>query len=433
MSFSDFSRRPISKESPAGTNPNFLDDFSDIKREINKLSTVTSKVSWKKVFTLSKNILETESKDIRCACYYTVSGTHIDGLKGLVNGLNSLHDLCVIYWYSGFPDVSKTTARMSALDWLTEHAVQKQKLLKISPSDLPLIETGHKLTLKIEEELRTHYGNKAPSLGAIRRIFSQWIEEIQAQRQALEDKENKTTRDCSYNREKSENNNSSVHQKLITTAVTKNKTEEKNSNTKPFLVILSAFIFIICLLFGHFFYNDNQTRVYILKIQQSDIASINEVFLTIENKDTKFKQSIKNELIQRTQDFVKEWEITPLKVNNIDKLSELVQHLKTLYPDSATAKKLETEFTQQLSVFNNEYYLLNQQFKRARTVFANVKDDASNKHIDKAYNYSNSLFPLLGRLEYAEKENSVDELNQTQYLLNVYQHRLNLVKQEIQP
>ncbi len=50
-----------------------------------------------------------------------------------------------------------------------------------------LIETGHKLTLKIEEELRSHYGNKSPSLGAIRRIFSQWIEEIQATKLSLEE------------------------------------------------------------------------------------------------------------------------------------------------------------------------------------------------------------------------------------------------------
>jgi type VI secretion system protein VasL len=62
MNLPDFARRPISQNLPCGVNPNALDDFSEIKRQVNKLSTVTSKISWKKVHSLSKNILLNESK-----------------------------------------------------------------------------------------------------------------------------------------------------------------------------------------------------------------------------------------------------------------------------------------------------------------------------------------------------------------------------------
>ncbi len=67
MFFSDFTRRPIDESNPSGTNPNGLDDFDEIKRQINGLNKVTGRVSWKTVQTLSKEILRTKGKDFRCS------------------------------------------------------------------------------------------------------------------------------------------------------------------------------------------------------------------------------------------------------------------------------------------------------------------------------------------------------------------------------
>ncbi len=90
MFFSDLAKRPIDKNAPSGTNPNGLNDFDEIKRQVNKLNTVTGHVSWKTVQSLSKEILTKQSKDFRCSCYFTVAATHNEGLKGLVEGLTSL-------------------------------------------------------------------------------------------------------------------------------------------------------------------------------------------------------------------------------------------------------------------------------------------------------------------------------------------------------
>ncbi|USR96967.1 type VI secretion system ImpA family N-terminal domain-containing protein [Aliivibrio fischeri] len=433
MNLSDFARRPISIEMPSGINPNSLDDFSEIKREVNKLNTVTSKISWKHVFKLSKSILESESKDIRCACYYTVSATHIDGLKGLVNGLNALLDICVIYWHSGYPDVNKTIARMGAFEWLTEHAIKKQKTLKISPTDLVLIETGHKLTLKIEEELRSHYGNKSPSLGAIRRIFSQWIEEIQATKLSLEEQRLKKEAI-----EKQNNSGINVNVSLPPRDESKQTVQPtmthtaKDKNIKPMVTISLAFIFILTLLFGHFLYADNQKSTLLINIQKADLTTINPLISQLENKEDDLKQYVKTALIKQALHLNKDWEVTSTKVDKINELETLNHSLKNLYPDSAAVKKLEYEFNQQRADFENEYSDIHQRFLKSRTIFANAKNHNSDENIVKAYSYSNSLFPLLGRIEYAEKQNSLEELDRTQYLLNVYQHKLNTIRKNIQ-
>jgi type VI secretion system protein VasL len=427
MNLPDFARRPISQNLPCGVNPNALDDFSEIKRQVNKLSTVTSKISWKKVHSLSKNILLNESKDIRCACYYTVSATHIDGLKGLVGGLNALLDVCVIYWHSAYPEESKSTARIGSIEWLTEHAVRKQRTLKITPSDLPLIEIGHELTLKIEEELRSHYGIKTPSLGGIRRIFSQWIEEIQIQEEKAHKVRNKQTpktvepQGISVNVSMPPRNKPPIK---IDTAVA------PEGNSKPLMTILIILGFFLCLLFAHFFYSDNQKRTLREQIETADIHDIVQILPTLEHKDESIKQSIKSEVIQRTQWLISDWELDPIKVNQLNTLNLAVQQLQEIYPDSAAATNMKEKLTLQTEEFDREYKRINRQFLKSRTVFANAKSQEKDSAIIKAYDYSNSLFPLLGRIEYAEKQTTSAEIDRTQRLLNIYQHKINTLKEK---
>ena len=427
MNLPDFVRRPISQNLPHGVNPNVLDDFSEIKRQVNKLSTVTSIISWKKVHTLSKNILLNESKDIRCACYYTVSATHIDGLKGLVGGLNALLDICVIYWHSGYPEENKATARKGAIEWLTEHTIRKQKTLEITANDLPLIETGYKLTLKIEEELRSHYGIKSPSLSGIRRIFSQWTEEIQ------EDKtpnvNNKKAPNVN-NKQALKNIESQANDENVAASVVKSPhinnqpARTGTNNSKSFGAV--AISIILLLLLAHFFYNDNQTRHLREKIKTANTYDMIQILSTLEYEKDDVKQLIKPNIIQRTQLLLSDWALDPMKVNQLNTLNLAIQRLQKNYPDSVAVNEMKENITLQTEGLDQEYTRINQQFLKSRTVFANAQEKDS--AMIKAYDYSNSLFPLLGRIEYAEKKMTLAEINRTQRLLNVYQHKINTLK-----
>ncbi len=107
MLFSNFVQRPIDSNTPQGYDPNGSVNFDELKRQINNIHKVTKQVSWKKVEELSKTILIKEGKDFRCVCYFGVAVTYNKGLKGLVEGLNAIADMCVVYWHSGFPTIEK--------------------------------------------------------------------------------------------------------------------------------------------------------------------------------------------------------------------------------------------------------------------------------------------------------------------------------------
>ncbi|TON65090.1 type VI secretion protein, partial [Vibrio parahaemolyticus] len=64
-------------------------------------------------------------------------------------------------------------------------------------------------------------------------------------------------------------------------------------------------------------------------------------------------------------------------------------------------------------------------FAYARTVFANIAKQSADKDAKKAYEYSNSLFPLLGRIEYAEKNSQRKEIERSLLLLNAYLYKIN--------
>ncbi|SDH60876.1 type VI secretion system protein VasL [Vibrio xiamenensis] len=420
MFFSDFARRPISDNSPSGNNPNNLDDFDEIKRQINNLSKVTGQVSWKKVQSLSKNILISDSKDFRCSCYYTVAATHNEGLKGLVEGLNSLLDLCVVYWYSAYPDLSKPTARIGAIDWLIEHAEKRLKHIKVSKEELPLIEAGHRICLNLEEELRLHFGIKAPSFGGIRRMFMQWIESFKEQAAEAERKAQKAAIKVEV-------------MKPATPAPTAPPAPVKpEANNRSALFTISAMVIAVFAITSSYFVFKNY-QLSSLK-QQVEMGSVSQLKsltakLPIEYRDA--KDALKMPLLTRLDALMNNWPLEPSMVSQMDDLGEVVRQVTALYPDSSSAKQLNQNYLDQRSAIEQEYQAIHRRFTNARTVFANVIAASQDQQAKQAYEYSNTLFPLLGRIEYAEKARTEQELDKSLKLLNVYLYKINQIRNSL--
>ncbi|NAW56190.1 MULTISPECIES: type VI secretion system ImpA family N-terminal domain-containing protein [unclassified Vibrio] len=442
MYFSDFARRPIDHEHPSGINPNGLEEFDEIKRQINNINKVTGRVSWKKVEELSKQVLTQHGKDFRCACYFGVAATNNHGLKGLVEGLNAIYDLCVVYWHSGYPTEDKANARMSSIEWFVEYAERRQKHINPSEQDLPLIEAGHRLTLKIEEELRLHYGIKAPSLGAIRRIFTQWIEQLKTEmakrEEAVKQQTASVAQPAPAPRSQPMMKMDVLPSPSPTSATPVNvspsaasEPEKKRSGMGFFMAALAVVILVA--LFSHFVYQDR--RVEAMKTQ-IEIASINQLVPlanAIKLEDNSTKQAIKDTLLQRVSALVNGWDLDPIRVSQIDDIGSVTQTVTELYPDSSSAQSLSATFEQSRADLEAEYQKLSAEFKQARTVFANAKAKNNDKaSIERAYRYSNTLFPLLGRIEYAAQNQMPEEVAKSQRLLNIYQHKLNELKVELQ-
>ncbi|WP_199460406.1 type VI secretion system ImpA family N-terminal domain-containing protein [Vibrio owensii] len=427
MFFSDFTRRPIDESNPSGLNPNGLDDFDEIKRQINNLNKVTGRVSWKTVQTLSKKILSTQGKDFRCSCYFTVAATYNDGLKGLVEGLNSLLDLCVVYWYTAYPEHAKANARISAIEWMVEYTEKRIKKQRALPEELPLIEAAHQLCLRIEEELRLHYGIKAPSFGRIRRILNQWIEEIKEAKakevMALEAKQPKPEVQAPSTGIKVE-----IAPPPKVDAKQPPATPRPESQKSSSWVLLSVVGLLTSALASHFIYKQHQYETLKDDIEHASLTELTDIVssFSVENKDHRL--SLRSATVERLDTLMTDWTLDPVKVSKVNTIDELTNELTEIYPDSSSAQQLRENFLDQRSRFENEFDVIYKRFAYARTVFANVAKQNSDKDSKKAYEYSNSLFPLLGRIEYAEKNTQQKEIERSLLLLNTYLYKINQLK-----
>ncbi|CDU07699.1 Conserved hypothetical protein [Vibrio coralliirubri] len=431
MFSSDFTRRPIDEEKPSGTNPNALDDFTEIKRQINNLNKVTGRVSWKKVQSLSKTILSKHSKDFRCSCYFTVAATHNDGLKGLAEGLSSILDLCVVYWFTAYPEVTKSNARIGAIDWMVEHTEKRIKSVKTSSDDILLIETCHRLCMRIEEELRLHYGIKAPSLGGLRRILKQWVDEHkEAEAKLREIESKKKFQDPGENKRPAQvAQPSTIKIDVSNNQPTTAKLDDKT--TSSYLVIYLLVGFLALALSSHFFYKQYQLKDLTRKIITSDIPELNEITHSLKYEYASISQDVRPNVVNQLDKLMKGWTTDPIKVYQIDTLDQLTLDLTKLYPDSSSVLRLRKVFTSEQEKLYTDYAQLHRRFSNARTVFANVIRGSESQKTARAYEYSNSLFPLIGRIEYAEKEKQTKELQKSLQILNVYLHKIKTLESEL--
>ncbi|MDA0120229.1 type VI secretion system ImpA family N-terminal domain-containing protein [Vibrio sp. T11.5] len=426
MYFSDFARRPVDELTPCGVNPNNLEEFEEIKRQINNINKVTGRVSWKKVQQLSKDILKNKSKDLRCGCYYAVASAHNDGLNGFIDGLNSILDLCVIYWSSSYPEVSKTSARMGAFEWLVEHAERRAKQFKVGIEDRAMLEAGHRVCLRLEEELRLHYGHKAPSLGTIRRLFSQYIEEIKE----LEDKK-ETERQQAKEQKAAKvpapggitvNVKPPIAEKPVQAQT---EVEKSRSTVWTVAIVVGLFLFSLS---AYYLHKDQKLNSYKQQIASNNIQVILQVTesLSLENKDT--LNNLKDPLISTIDAMVYDLDKSPEKIGQISSLISITNNLSELYADSSSVQVLSAELQRVKNQLEKDFLDISTRFSRARTAIANLKLNSDDKNTKLAYQYSNSLFPLLGRIEYAEKSNNTDELDRSLVLINVYLHKIAQLK-----
>ncbi|HDY7887470.1 type VI secretion system ImpA family N-terminal domain-containing protein [Vibrio vulnificus] len=427
MFFSDFARRPIDESNPSGSNPNGLDDFDEIKRQINNLNKVTGRVSWKTVQTLSKKILSTQGKDFRCSCYFTVAATQNDGLKGLVEGLNSLLDLCVVYWHTAYPEYAKANARISAIDWMIEHTEKRINKHKTSPEELPLIEAAHQLCLRIEDELRLHYGIKAPSFGRIRRILNQWIEEIKEAKakevKALEAKQPKPEVQAPSPGIKVE-----IAPPPKVDAKQQPATPQPESQKSSRWVLFSAVGLLTAALASHFIYKQHNYQTLKNNIEHSSLTQLATIVDSLSAENKEHRLALRSATVERLDTLMTDWVIDPVKVSRVNTIDELTHELTEIYPDSSSVRQLRENFLDQRSRLENEFEIIYKRFTYARTIFANVATQNSDANSQKAYEYSNSLFPLLGRIEFAEKNAQQKEIEQSLLLLNTYLYKINQLK-----
>ncbi|MDO6708565.1 type VI secretion system ImpA family N-terminal domain-containing protein [Photobacterium sp. 1_MG-2023] len=416
MKFTDIALRPISAQSPVGQDPRSLDLFSDLKRNVNRLSSVVSPAPWREIFSAAEILLTSHSKDFRCASYYCVAACRIEGLKGAVNGLSVLNDLCIVYWHTAYPSVHKPNARIQSFDWIAEQLPIALKKIRVTLKDQALVESGHRFALNLEKELQQQLGSQAPSLGPVRRQFTEWkdyLDEL-AEKEKSRKKSQSTVMAAPTHRPETQSH---------TNPTETSEKPHKNKQKLPVWCYWLATVFILgCLVFSI-----AAVRQYLYQrdIPAASAAQLEKITGQLILAEPYFKNRLKEDVLARTNALMQDWTAFPERVYHHQILEQLAENVNLLYPDSIAAKASVSQYHAGKATLSGDYQSINQQFKRARTIIANAAlvDDSDNTNA--AYKFSNTLFPFLGRLDYLEKGHiSQDDILKAQKTLSAYQYRL---------
>ena len=115
-------KTPISEENPSGKDVRYEPDFEALSQEIAKLGSPTagSTTDWETVKALSTSILETQSKHLQVATYYTYARMKTEGLDGFFKGVHVLKDILENFWDTMFPPKKRMKGRRGIVEWWLE-------------------------------------------------------------------------------------------------------------------------------------------------------------------------------------------------------------------------------------------------------------------------------------------------------------------------
>ncbi|ANW25629.1 hypothetical protein BA953_00870 [Vibrio coralliilyticus] len=358
-------------------------------------------------------MLSRYSKDFRCVCYYAVSAVHNRGIEGLLEGLNSILDMCIIYWLNGFPEEGKNHARLSSFNWYIENILRKKQCI-LDERDKSLLEFGLNLSSCIHNELQNHYGRGAPAFDSLITVFSRRLEEIAA------------------NESKEASLEPSVFEQPVAAKQTEELQIEDATDDTSHNNMVIIFTSIMIIFFAYFFLQHQENEIKQLKVKIGHYSNEMVLSLMKSTEDQAVISAIKPDLYKKLNDAVLSWGHRSMRTSKREVLLASIQEFKKLYPESNKAIVLERDFMTERDKVNQEFSRLEDQFKKARTVFANLKvKKGALSEVQQSYHYSNSLFPLLGRINFAEAEQSMEELDKAQYILNVYQHKISELRDEL--
>ena len=164
---------PIPGDAPTGRNMRYDEPFTSVEAEIGKLENpAAGEPDWKRIVTLSRDVLSAHSKDLLAAAWVAYAGLRLTRLTGLAIGLAGCRDLQTTYWPGLFPAVTRIKARRSALEWLGERAAAAVTPMDAaSPQGQAALDRCLTVLDELEKIATEHFEGEDSGLGSLRRAL----------------------------------------------------------------------------------------------------------------------------------------------------------------------------------------------------------------------------------------------------------------------
>ena len=112
---------PIEESSAVGSSARLGEVFDTLQQEVgNDLALVGQPTDWRKVLTLSQDILATQSKDLLVLVYSMRAVIDEYRYEGFVEVLAVLNGYIEQYWVDSFPPLKRKRARVAAFEWFAQ-------------------------------------------------------------------------------------------------------------------------------------------------------------------------------------------------------------------------------------------------------------------------------------------------------------------------
>lgn len=149
------------KEIITGEDPRNIDEFSQLRQEINKINHPEHpKIDWSKINTLSLQIFKINGIDLQTAIYYTLAKTKKDGLAGFAEGCEILAALVHYQWQNMWPKPNNVRADM--FEWLNGRISPDIRRIEITAADHPIVASCKDSLETIKQAFETNRINPLP-------------------------------------------------------------------------------------------------------------------------------------------------------------------------------------------------------------------------------------------------------------------------------
>lgn len=164
---------PIPGEAPTGRNMRYDEPFTSVEAEVGKLDNpAAGEPDWKRIVTLSREVLSAHSKDLLAASWVAYAGLRLTRLTGLAIGLAGCRDMLTAYWPALFPAVTRIKARRGALEWLGERAAAAVTPLDAaSPEGQAALDRCLAVLDDLEKIATERFEGEDSGLGSLRRAL----------------------------------------------------------------------------------------------------------------------------------------------------------------------------------------------------------------------------------------------------------------------
>ncbi|WLH01196.1 type VI secretion system protein TssA [Pseudomonas beijingensis] len=157
-------KTPVSKESFAGADVRFSNEYEALEREVGKAQSMheSGQVDWLKILEGGEALLRTQSKDLRVAAWLVWALYQRESFQGLLAGLGLLQHLCEHHWLEVHPFKNRT--RAASINWLMprlEQAFGDDIAIK---EQLPMFRHLAEQLEGLDAACAVHLGDDAPLL-----------------------------------------------------------------------------------------------------------------------------------------------------------------------------------------------------------------------------------------------------------------------------